>query len=116
MKTNQPLFFYCNYLVPRKEWLIAIVIMLFSTYNLSAQEAKLTKGIVTSAKGALPLPGVTVLIKTTNTVVTTGFDGEYSIKAAAKDVLVFSYIGFYNQETILGNKSQVNIVGENSGS
>ncbi|MFV8324477.1 SusC/RagA family TonB-linked outer membrane protein [Flavobacterium sp. ZS1P14] len=110
MKTNQRLFFYCNFLLPRKEWLLAIAVMLFSTYNLSAQEATLIKGVVTSTKDALPLPGVNVLIKGTNTVVVTGFDGEYSIKATPKDVLVFSYIGFANQEITVGNKSQLNIV------
>jgi TonB-dependent starch-binding outer membrane protein SusC len=110
MKTNQRLFFYCNFLLPRKEWLLAIVVMLFSTYNLSAQEAKVIKGIVTSTKDAMSLPGVNVSIKGTNTVTVTGFDGEYSIKATPKDVLVFSYIGFANQETTVGNKSQINIV------
>ncbi|MBP6182042.1 TonB-dependent receptor [Flavobacterium sp.] len=110
MKTNQRLFFYCNFLLPRKEWLLAIVVMLFSTYNLSAQEAQVIKGIVTSTKDAMSLPGVNVSIKGTNTVTVTGFDGEYSIKATPKDVLIFSYIGFANQEITVGNKSQINIV------
>lgn len=110
MKTNQRLFFYCNFLLPRKEWLLAIIVMLFSSYTLTAQQDKTIKGIVTSKKDAMPLPGVNVLIKGTNTVAVTGFDGEYSIKASSKDVLVFSYIGFANQEVTVGNKSQVNIV------
>ncbi|MFV5690494.1 SusC/RagA family TonB-linked outer membrane protein [Flavobacterium sp. LT1R49] len=110
MKTNQRSFFYCNFLLPRKEWLLAIVVMLFSTYNLSAQEAKVIQGTVTSTKDAMSLPGVNVSIKGTNTVTVTGFNGEYSIKATPKDVLVFSYIGFSNQEITVGNKSQINIV------
>ncbi|MFV8374773.1 SusC/RagA family TonB-linked outer membrane protein [Flavobacterium sp. LB1P71] len=109
MKTNQRLFFYCNFLLPRKEWLLAIVVMLFSTYTLSAQEAKVITGTVTSTKDAMSLPGVNVSIKGTNTVTVTGFDGQYSIKATSKDVLVFSYIGFSNQEITVGNKSQINI-------
>ncbi|MFV5687638.1 SusC/RagA family TonB-linked outer membrane protein [Flavobacterium sp. ZT3R25] len=110
MKTNQRLFFYCNFLLPRKEWLLAIVVMLFSTYTLSAQEAKVIQGTVTSTKDAMSLPGVNVSIKGTNTVTVTGFNGEYSIKATPKDVLVFSYIGFSNQEITVGNKSLINIV------
>ncbi|MDI1305263.1 TonB-dependent receptor [Flavobacterium sp. AED] len=110
MKTNQRLFFYCNFLLPRKEWLLAIIVMLFSSYTLSAQQDKTIKGIVTSTKDAMPLPGVNVLIKGTNKVVVTGFDGEYSIKADSNDILVFSYIGFANQEVTVGNKSQLNIV------
>ncbi|MFV8342509.1 SusC/RagA family TonB-linked outer membrane protein [Flavobacterium sp. XS2P39] len=110
MKTNQRLFFYCHFLLPKKEWLLALVVMLFSTYNLSAQEARVITGIVTSAKDAMSLPGVNVSIKGTTTVTVTGFDGAYSIKAEPKDVLVFSYIGFANQEITVGNKSQVNTV------
>ena len=110
MKTNQRLFFYYNFLLPRKEWLLAIVVMLFSSYTLSAQQDKTIKGIVTSAKDAMPLPGVNVLIKGTNKVIVTGFDGEYSIKAASNDILVFSYIGFTNQEVTVENKTQVSIV------
>ncbi|MFV5697189.1 SusC/RagA family TonB-linked outer membrane protein [Flavobacterium sp. ZT3R17] len=113
MKTNQRLFFYCNFLLPRKEWLLAIIVMLFSSYTLSAQQDKTIKGIVTSTKDAMPLPGVNVLIKGTNKVVVTGFDGEYSIKADSNDILVFSYIGFANQEVTVGNKSQLNIVMNN---
>lgn len=108
MKTNQRLYYYCNFLLPKKEWLLAIVVMLFSSYNLSAQD-KIIKGIVTSVKDAMPLPGVNVLIKGTTTGIVTGFDGEYSIKASSSDVLVFSYIGYANQEVAIGNKDHVNI-------
>ncbi|RTZ02547.1 TonB-dependent receptor [Flavobacterium sp. RSP49] len=84
--------------------------MLLSSYTLSAQQDKTIKGIVTSLKDAMPLPGVNVLIKGTNTVVVTDFDGEYLIQATSNDILVFSYIGFANQEVTVGNKSQVNVV------
>lgn len=109
MKTNHRLFLYCNFLLPKKEWLLAILVMLISTYTLSAQEATIVNGIVTSGKDAMPVPGVNVLIKGTTTVTVTDFDGKYSIKAAPKDILVFSYVGYINQEVTVGNKSQLNI-------
>ncbi|WP_367755789.1 SusC/RagA family TonB-linked outer membrane protein [Flavobacterium sp. WC2430] len=109
MKTNQRLFFYCNFVLPRKEWLLVIIVMLFSSYTLSAQEDKTIKGVVKSAKDEMPIPGVNVLVKGTNTVTVTGLDGEYSIKASPKDILVFSYLGYSNQEMIIGNKTQLNI-------
>ena len=83
--------------------------MLFSSYTLSAQEDKTIKGVVKSAKDEMPIPGVNVLVKGTNTVTVTGLDGEYSIKASPKDILVFSYLGYSNQEMIIGNKTQLNI-------
>ena len=107
--TNQRLFYYCNFLLPKKEWLLAIALMLFSSYNLSAQD-KIIKGIVKSAKGAMPLPGVNVLVKGSATGITTGIDGGYSITAASNDVLVFSYIGYENQEVKIGNQGLINIM------
>ena len=108
MITNQKLFFYCNFLLPKKEWLLAFVMLLFSAHQMSAQD-KTIGGVVTSAQDKLPLPGVNIMIKGTKTVVTTGFDGEYSIKASPNDVLIFSFIGFQNQEIAVGNQSKISI-------
>ncbi|MEN2398390.1 TonB-dependent receptor [Flavobacterium sp. MC2016-06] len=106
--TNQRLFFYCNFLLPKKEWLIALVMLLFSVNEMSAQD-KVISGVVTSAQDNLPLPGVNVMIKGTKTVSTTGFDGEYSIKASPNDVLVFSFIGFQIKEAAVGTQSKITI-------
>ncbi|MCV9929588.1 TonB-dependent receptor [Flavobacterium sp. LS1R49] len=110
MITKQQLFIYCNYLLPKKEWLLAIVVLLFSSYTLSAQQAKEISGVVTSAQDKLPLPGVNIIINGTKTVAVTGFDGQYTIKASPNDVLVFSFIGFQNQEIAVGNQPKVNAV------
>jgi TonB-linked SusC/RagA family outer membrane protein len=109
MITTKQLFFYCHFLLPKREWLLAIVMMLFSSYTISAQNDKTITGIVTSEKDAMPLPGVNVLIKGTKTVVVTGFSGEYEIKAAANDILVFSYIGSTNKEVTVGSQTKINV-------
>lgn len=108
MITNHKLFFYCHFLLPKKEWLLALIMLLFSANQMLAQD-KMIGGVVTSAQDKLPLPGVNIMIKGTKTVATTGFDGEYSIKASANDILVFSFIGFQNQEILVGNQSKVTI-------
>jgi TonB-linked SusC/RagA family outer membrane protein len=107
--TNQELFFYCNYLLPKKEWILALLMLLFSANQLSAQDKEI-RGVVSSAQDKLPLPGVNIVIKGTKTVAVTGFDGEYSIKASPNDVLVFSFIGFQNREIAVGNQSKVDAV------
>jgi len=106
MITNQRLFLYCNFLLPKKEWLLALLMLLFSANQMSAQ-GKVISGVVTSASDKLPLPGVNIIIKGTKTVAVTGFDGEYSIKASPNDVLIFSFIGFQNKELAVGNQSKV---------
>ncbi|HEY0057562.1 MAG TPA: TonB-dependent receptor [Flavisolibacter sp.] len=55
-------------------------------------------GRVTDAREGTPLPGVTVLIKNSTASTTTGTDGTFSINAPANSVLVFSYVGYQNQE------------------
>jgi TonB-linked SusC/RagA family outer membrane protein len=110
MTTNHRLFFYCNFLLPKKEWLIAILVMLFSTYNVSAQQTEIVTGKVTSEKDAMPLPGVNVTVKGTTTAVSTGFDGQYSIHAKPTDVLLFTYVGYEPQQITIGSRTKVDLV------
>jgi len=109
MTTNHRLFFYCNFLLPKKEWLIALLLMLISTINVSAQQTTVVTGKITSEKDGTPLPGVNVLIKGSATGVSTGFDGEYSINAKPTDVLVFSFIGYQTKEATIANRTQINL-------
>ena len=108
MTTNHRLFFYCNFLLPKKEWLIALFMMLISVYNVSAQQPNTVTGKITSEKDGLPLPGVNVLVKGSSTGASTGFDGEYSINAKPTDVLIFSYVGFETKELTIANRTQIN--------
>ncbi len=66
-------------------------------------------GTITDEAG-VPLPGVNVVIKGTNDGVSSDFDGNYTIKAEADDVIVFSFIGFVDQEVSVGNNSNINVL------
>lgn len=79
----------------KKLLLLAIVIITQFSY---AQERAVT-GIVSDNSG-LPLPGVSVLVKGTQSGTQTDFDGKFSIKATASQTLVFSYIGMKTQEKL----------------
>ena len=69
----------------------------------------IVKGTVTDEKGN-PVPGVTVLIKGTSTGTTTDVKGNFTIEAEnAQSILMFSFIGYINQEVTVGNRSQINI-------
>ena len=72
-----------------------------------AQEKTIT-GVVSDESG-LPLPGTTVLLKGTSTGVSTDFDGKYSITASAGQVLVFSFVGYTNQEVTVGASNTINV-------
>ena len=67
------------------------------------------KGTVSEEDSGLPLPGVNVFVKGTNTGTTTDFDGNYQISAKTGDVLVFSYVGFSTQEISFNGESTLNV-------
>ena len=68
------------------------------------------RGKVTAAKEGIGLPSVNVTLKGTTRGVTADADGNYSIEApSAQSVLVFSYIGYLNQEIAVGNRSEINV-------
>jgi len=66
-------------------------------------------GKVVNAKGE-PLAGVTVTEKGTNNATTTRDDGTFSIEVTnSSAVLVFTYVGYQQQQTTLNGQTNINI-------
>ena len=58
----------------------------------------------------ISLPGVTVTVKGSTRGTTTDAEGTYRISVPNdRAVLVFSSVGFTSQETVVGNRSAINI-------
>jgi len=73
------------------------------------QVQRLISGTVSDNLG-VPMSGATVIIKGTGTGTTTDFNGNYSLAVPdAQNVLIFSFLGFANQEIIVGNKTTINV-------
>lgn len=66
-------------------------------------------GTVTSTTDGEPVPGVNVIVKGTSRGTATDFDGNYSIEASSKDVLVFSFLGYQTKEQLVGNQTTINV-------
>lgn len=80
-----------------------------SNKNEIEQEKKSVTGQVTDKEG-VPLPGVSVVIKGTNTGVATNIDGEYTLELEGdKAVLIFSFVGMLPQELIYNGQSTQNV-------
>jgi len=81
------------------------------TISLSAQQGRVrVMGKITDGKTGESLPGATVLVKGTSTGTITELNGEYSIMAPSEDaVLVYSFLGFTDQEITVGNQRTINI-------
>ncbi|HEX9649364.1 MAG TPA: TonB-dependent receptor plug domain-containing protein, partial [Cyclobacteriaceae bacterium] len=69
------------------------------------------KGLVTDEDSQTGVPGVTVMLKGTNTGTVTDRDGKYVINASESGgVLIFSFVGYATQEIELGNRSVIDVV------
>ena len=75
--------------------------------QISFAQQKTVSGTVSDENG-LPLIGTTVLVVGTSSGTTTDFDGKYSIKAKAGDVLSYSYVGYATQNKTVGSASTIN--------
>ena len=92
----------------RKSLLSFFVMFLAMTIPVLAQ--KTIHGIVKDAANGSPLPGVTILLKGTNTGTATAADGTYTLDVPeGTGVLVFSYIGYTPQEVQIGDKETINV-------
>ncbi len=80
-----------------------VMVLLFSLGGITIAKAQEVSGTIVDDQSQ-PLPGVSVVIKGTNTGTVTDFDGKYTIGASTGQVLVFSYVGFEKQEvTVSGS-------------
>lgn len=86
---------------------ILTLLLVLAVQIVFAQERTIT-GTVVDDDG-LPLPGVTVLVKGTNTGTQSDFDGNYSIAASQGDVLVFSFVGMETAEYTVANNNIIDV-------
>ncbi|MFD1188683.1 SusC/RagA family TonB-linked outer membrane protein, partial [Pontibacter rugosus] len=88
---------------------IGLVLLLTLVRQAWAQNQTIS-GTVTDASSGIPLPGVNILVKGTTTGTFTGGDGSFNVKVNdANATLVFSYLGYINQEVKANGRATINI-------
>lgn len=90
-----------------RKWGLAFALVL-STLFASAQQKDVV-GKVTTADGK-PLGQVSIRLSGKSSGVLSKSDGTYSIKAAPKDSLVFSFIGYDPQTRLVADQSEINVL------
>ncbi len=71
---------------------------------------KLISGKVVDAEKGEALPGVSIVLKGTNQGVVTDAQGQYKINVPdAGGTLSFSFVGFANQEVVVGSQTQIDV-------
>lgn len=81
-----------------------LFLLFFSVLSVQAQ----ISGNVVDPQGE-PLPGVNVIVKGTSTGTATDFDGNFTLNANTGDTLVFSFIGFQNQEVVVADSKKIKV-------
>ncbi|SFW41493.1 SusC/RagA family TonB-linked outer membrane protein [Cellulophaga fucicola] len=85
-----------------------LTLLLAFIVHLTFAQQKTISGIVSDQDG-IPLPGVNILVKGTQTGTQTGFDGEYSISASKGQVLLFTYLGQKSSSRTIGDENTINV-------
>jgi len=88
--------------------LFSMFLLLLLSFQSFGQNIDVS-GVVTSDDDGSGLPGVNVVLKGTTRGVLTDSDGKYSISVPSDGTLVFTYIGFKEQEVPVSGRSIINI-------
>ena len=89
-----------------KSFVLCALSLIFSAY---VQAQSITVRGLVKDDGGIPLPGASVVLKNTNTGVSTDFDGNFEISAPTDGVLVFSYIGYVPVEEAINGRTEINV-------
>ncbi|WP_421940182.1 SusC/RagA family TonB-linked outer membrane protein [Pedobacter sp.] len=112
------IFLWLQRYLPLKLLFMLLAIPLFSLvangstpdYKTSFREPAIVGGTVRDAAGNL-MPGVSVRVKGTGTVVQTDNNGRYSIKVPDQNaILEFTFVGFKKVEQKVGNRTIIDVI------
>ena len=87
-----------------------LILLLFAGFTARAQQE--VSGTVTNAESGEPIPGVTIIVKSQQTIgTTTDMDGNYTLTGIPEDAetLVFSFVGMETQEVAIQGRSQIDV-------
>ncbi|WP_210517095.1 SusC/RagA family TonB-linked outer membrane protein [Hymenobacter terricola] len=98
----------------KNRYLFLCWLLLLSSFGSSqawAQATRRVSGTVRASDSGEGLPGVTVLVKGTNSGASTNTDGGYELNVPATGgvTLSFSFVGYSNKEVAVGDQSQINV-------
>ncbi|MFA5649487.1 MAG: carboxypeptidase-like regulatory domain-containing protein, partial [Bacteroidales bacterium] len=94
-----------------KKLFVFLACVVFVGVNfLQAQTVQIT-GNVTSSEDGMPIPGVSVQVKGTTIGVASDVDGKYSLSVPQNaTTLIYTFLGFKNQEIVIGGRTVINVV------
>lgn len=95
--------------IPKIRAFLLMTLFFTSVIAAYAQERQI-KGVVTSVSDQSTIPGVTVVVKGSQSGTLTNADGQYEISAGTGQTLIFSFVGYKSQEIAVGSQSEINVI------
>jgi TonB-dependent starch-binding outer membrane protein SusC len=97
-----------------RKFLLVVFALVLCLAEQAMAQGRTISGTVTEQATGQPLPGVSVIVKGTNTGVSTGADGTYTLTIPANvtpetATLVFRQIGMTQQEVAVGNQTSISV-------
>ena len=88
---------------------VSLILLTLHLFYFKAVSQNMVTGKVTDHQGE-GIPGVTVMLESSNTGVVTDIDGNYSIDAPKDGRLIFSYVGYEKEVVEIQGRSVVEVV------
>ena len=95
-----------TFIIMRKKQILCFLILLISSISVFAQNSITGKVVDTNGE---PLMGVSVVVKGTTLGAITDLDGKFSISVPAKSTILFTYIGYVEQQVAVANQKVIDI-------
>src|SRR5690606_27306581 len=94
----------------KRRTIILWLLLWCGVVTTAASQEQTISGTVTAVDTHEPLPGVSVVVKGTTIGTVTDVEGRYSLSIPGEaNVVVFSYVGYINQEVTVGNQAVIAI-------
>lgn len=91
------------------KWPILFLFLMIGMVSLSNAQQITVSGTITDSEDGTTLIGVSVIQKGTTQGTTTDFDGNYTITIEQGSTLIYSYIG-YNEQEIIANQANIDVI------
>src|SRR5664279_3497124 len=94
-----------------RKFTIVLAFLLIAGLQALLAQTRVITGVVTSSEDKSPIPGVTIVVKSTTIGTTTNIDGKYVLSVPAKyDVLTYSYVGMKTQDIKIGASMAMDVI------
>ena len=98
---------YLPFLYPKYSRYISFVLLLFC-FSQAIGQSKTVTGKITDETGK-PVPGVSIVVKSTTTGTISNAEGAYNLSAPENATLVFSSVSYETQEIAINKRSIINV-------